>query len=305
MQSEFFDSKLKNSSELKKNNDKPGISSQQKIVKSVQFSDSADDDNQRQLDVIRQEMREKSNAVRNTTIREIDNNKLPYKNGENTEFNYKISTENKTIYIGKNAVKDKVVLAANPSSYEYRHADESVTIKNSHNNVDISMALPKEKNVITLDTKAVDKAQSEQLLRNVSNDSAANFHSDGAVKNAFAPVVADREKNEAKSIAKDAASTADSRKQTALQHVSDIAQAVAGRKENLQKSAEIKVKSVINNLKKNSGQTLSENDSSDDDFFDFLHKKRDDEENISPINDDISEDEIDVFNNSFFDNKNQ
>lgn len=247
--------------------------SQSPKTKTATKETNASTGNRAELEIMKSDMRKQSDEVRNTVIKCVDKNKLPYSNAnKSAEFDFSIDADrNENIYLGKNDTTEKVVAAINPRGFEEYHQNENRSF--NINSAKISQSLPEKRNTATIEMQAKDRASARKTLSNVEESKDANRLSGGVLKETLSPVSAKNNVIQQESI-ENRSKNSDGKNRSDLQKISDISQSVLSRKEQLQHSVENKIGKLINDVDKSEKNIFG----NDDDYFDFLRRRHEDDE---------------------------
>ncbi len=225
--------------------------------------------NRKSLELLKKVTRGRSNEIRNITV--SDENfpqKLPYKGkNKSAEFLYEINSRyNDTVFIGKNEKTGKLLAATAPTKNEITRAEESNTVKSEHGNIEVETALPLKKNCFTVSADLKDR--NKKIISVTAHDKRLNEQTEGMIGEVLAPYSSKKDKIGAEKI--EALEKSFSGIVSAELHgICETARSSLARSEQLEQSEENRAKRVINSvIFQGSG----------DDFFEFLRRKRGEEE---------------------------
>ncbi len=221
--------------------------------------------NRKSLELLKKETRGRSNEIRNITVTEENApKKLPYKGkNKSADFLYGInSAYNDTIYIGKNEKTGKLLAAAAPAKKEFAHAAENKSVKSEHGDIEAETTLPFKKRCFTLSADAAD--QSTGIISDAVSDKRLNEQTGGIIGETLSPYSSQKDQRSVKSI--EALEKSYSGSESAELHgICETARSSLVRGEQLERAEETRAKRVINSvIFRESG----------DDFFEFLQRKR-------------------------------
>ena len=217
-----------------------------------------------ELEFLRQELRTRSDGLRNTTLRETAPDKLPG-GSENGQYTARIDTGDQTIRLGSDKEEQALLAAANPCGQEHVHREERYSYSSPSSRCEVSSALPKQRDEFTLsDYRFNDRS----FINTAAEDEDLERNGAGQIRRTAEKItsLSDRKTtDEIKNM--EGLSPAE---EAGISKLGDLAQSVQQRSEALEKAAEQQTQKIINRI--------AAQESSGDDFFDFLHRRSDEEE---------------------------
>lgn len=217
-----------------------------------------------ELELLRQELRTRSDGLRNTTLRETAPNKLPG-GSENEQYTARIDTEDQTIHLGADKEEQSLLAAANPRGQENVHREEHYTYSSPSGRYEVSSAIPKQRDEFTLSDH---RFNDSSFINTAAQDKDLERSGDGQIRRTAERITSVGDRQTADEIKNmEGLSPAE---EADISKLGDLAQSVRQRSEALEKAAEQQTQKIINHI------TAHEN--SGDDFFDFLHRRSDEEE---------------------------
>lgn len=215
--------------------------------------------------------RKRSDYVRNTTIRDFSSELTGAPEDVATEFSAKINMNDiDTAYIGYDAETDETVITVNPKGREMYHDDPIRHYRSTHTHMNSDLSLTRPHQTFNVKTEAVDKRLTTDMVRYSAVDDKFDMESKGLIADKLSRLTALPDKDIAVT-ARALKDVASEDQETELDYIADIAESAARRSEQMRLKTELHIRSRINAINKN-------NISRDDSYFDFLLRRRSDDE---------------------------
>ena len=221
--------------------------------------------NSAELELLRQELRARSDRLRNTTVRETAAKKLPEKKESGKEYTARIDNEQETVYLGADRENKTVLAAANPRGREASHGEEDCDYISDSSRCFVNSAVPKQRDEFTLENS---RLSDYGFIYTAAEDEKLERDGEGQIRRAAEPISSEKDKRAADEIKETKGLSEE--EDTELSGLSDLAQSVRQRSSALVLSAEKQTRKIINHI--------SEQEPSGDDFFDFLRRRSDEDE---------------------------
>ncbi|MGN1423792.1 MAG: hypothetical protein ACI4XA_10470 [Oscillospiraceae bacterium] len=224
--------------------------------------------NSAELELLRQELRCRSDRLRNTAVRETEAKKLPEKKESAKEYTARIENDRETMYLGADKEKKTLLAAANPRGREASHGEEDCGYISDSSRCSVSSAVPKQRDEFTLENS---RLSDDGFIYTAAEDEKLERDGEGQIRRAAEPFSSEKDELTADEIKETKGLSEE--EDTELSGLSDLAQSVRQRSSALVLSAEKQTRKIINHI--------SEQKPSGDDFFDFL-RRRGDEDEVQP-----------------------
>ena len=220
--------------------------------------------NSSELELLRQELRSRSNGLRNTSLRETAPKKLN-ENKENEEFTARIDTKHETVYLGSDKENKRLLAAANSKGDEAEHRNERYEYASESSRSAVSTVLPKERGEFTLSGR---DPSDYGFIRTAAEDERIDRDGEGQIRSAAEEITSEGDRQTAIDIRN--IDGLNPEEDSELKGLENLAQSVEQRSKALEAKTEQHTRKILNRIA--AEQPVG------DDFFDFLRRRKDEEE---------------------------
>ncbi len=218
-----------------------------------------------ELELLRGELRSRSDELRNTTVKETPPKTLPAPDESGAEYTALINIDDrKTVRLGADRREGRLLAAANPSGKEISHKDERFGFSSAGSGIGVTSVLPAERGEFTLSAKAADNSKKRDFLETAGGDPVLSRCSKGAISGAAREIYSKNDERTAGIIKEMKGATP--REDTALNSLSSLAEAVGRKSGEARRSVQKETRRILN--------SISVRGAPADDFFDFLRRRR-------------------------------